>query len=122
VEAGWVQGEIAEAAYRYQQRVEAGEQVVVGVNRYADTHRASLPVFEPNEAVALEQRASLARIRAERDGEAVRAALEEVRRAAEGSANVLYPMKEALGRMATVGEVCGVLREVWGEYRPEVRL
>jgi methylmalonyl-CoA mutase N-terminal domain/subunit len=123
IEAGWMQGQIADAAYAYQQRVEAGEQVVVGVNKFAETSAvAAVPVFLPNEAVAREQAAGLARLRAERDGAAVGAALEGVRRAAAGSENVLYPMREALKRLATIGEVCGVLRQVWGEYRPEVRL
>jgi methylmalonyl-CoA mutase N-terminal domain/subunit len=122
IEQGWMQGEIAESAYQYQQRVEAGAQVVVGVNRFADDHAASVPIFQPNETVAQEQAASLARIRAERDGVAVGEALDSLRRAARGSENVLYPLRAALARLATVGEVCGVLREAWGEYRPEVRL
>jgi methylmalonyl-CoA mutase N-terminal domain/subunit len=122
VEGGWMQGEIAEAAYQYQQRVEAGEQVVVGVNRFVDEQeRGEVAVFAPNEAVAGEQAVSLARLRRERDTAAVGAALDAVRRAAHGTDNVLYPMREALARLATVGEVCNVLREVWGEYRPEVR-
>jgi methylmalonyl-CoA mutase N-terminal domain/subunit len=122
VESGWVQGEIAEAAYEYQLRVEAGEQVVVGVNRFADQEAAKVPVFYPNEAVAREQAAGLAQLRAERDNGEVEAALAQLRVAAMGSENVLVPMREALRRLATVGEVCGVLRQVWGEYRPEVRL
>jgi methylmalonyl-CoA mutase N-terminal domain/subunit len=122
IEAGWMQEQIAEAAYAYQQRVEAGEQIVVGVNRFADAEAAEMALFEPSEAVAREQAGSLERLRAERDGVAVRAGLEELRAAAQGSANVLYPMREALRSLATVGEVCGVLREVWGEYRPEVRV
>jgi methylmalonyl-CoA mutase N-terminal domain/subunit len=122
VEAGWMQREIAEAAYAYQVRVEAGEQVIVGVNRFAEAERVAMPVFAPNEAVAQEQAAGLRRLRAERDKAGVEAALEVVREAAQGSANVLEPMREALARLATVGEVCGVLREVWGEYRPDVRI
>jgi methylmalonyl-CoA mutase N-terminal domain/subunit len=122
IEAGWVQGQIAEAAYEYQRRVEEGEQVVVGVNRFVEQEGASVAVFAPNEAVAREQGAGLRRLRAERDNEGVGAALEGLRRAAAGSENVLVPMREALRRLATVGEVCGVLRQVWGEYRPEVRL
>jgi methylmalonyl-CoA mutase, N-terminal domain len=122
IEAGWVQAQIAEAAYAYQRRVESGEQVVVGVNRFADQEATQVPIFYPNEAVAREQAAALARMRAERDSAAVRAALDGLRRAAQGTENVLEPMREALRRMATVGEVCGALREVWGEYRPEVRL
>jgi methylmalonyl-CoA mutase N-terminal domain/subunit len=122
IEAGWMQGQIADAAYEYQQRVESGEQIVVGVNRFADAGAAQLPLFQPNQAVAREQAEALARLRAERDSAAVGAALDGLRAAAQGSENVLYPMREALKNMATVGEVCGVLRDVWGEYRPEVRL
>jgi methylmalonyl-CoA mutase N-terminal domain/subunit len=122
IEAGWMQAAIADAAYDFQQRVERGEQVVVGVNRFTEAEQAEVPLFSPNEQVAQEQHAGLARLRAERDGAAVGAALEALRRAAGGSENVLPPMREALKRLATVGEVCGVLRQVWGEYRPEVRL
>jgi methylmalonyl-CoA mutase N-terminal domain/subunit len=122
IEAGWMQGEIADAAYAYQQRVESGEQVVVGVNRFTDREETPVPVFYANEAVAQEQATALARLRAERDNAAVSAALDALRQAAQGGDNVLYPLREALKRLATVGEVCGVLREVWGEYRPEVRL
>src|SRR5262249_46391764 len=122
IEAGWMQMQIADAAYAYQQRGEASEQVVLGGNRLADEQAASVPVFYPNEAVAREQAAALSRIRAERDNAAVGAALDTVKAAARGSENALYPMREALRRSATVGEVCGALREVWGEYRPEVRL
>jgi methylmalonyl-CoA mutase, N-terminal domain len=94
----------------------------VGVNRFADAQTAVVPVFAPNEAVEREQAAALARLRAERDNAAVGAALDGLRRAAAGTENVLYPMRAALKGLATVGEVCGVLRDVWGEYRPEVRL
>jgi methylmalonyl-CoA mutase N-terminal domain/subunit len=122
IEAGWIQSAIADAAYDFQQRVESGEQVVVGVNRFADSQAARVPVFYPDEAVSREQAAALERIRAERDNAAIGAALDALRQAAAGTANVLPPMREALRHMATVGEVCGVLREAWGEYRPEVRL
>jgi methylmalonyl-CoA mutase N-terminal domain/subunit len=122
VESGWMQEQIADAAYAFQQAVESGERIVVGVNRFVEEEAAEAPVFKPNEAVAREQVDGLARLRAERDGEAVSAALAELRTAAAGETNLLPPMREALGRYATVGEVCGVLREVWGEYRPEVRL
>jgi methylmalonyl-CoA mutase N-terminal domain/subunit len=122
IEEGWIQEEIANSAYETQQRIEANEQIVVGVNRFTDDGEASMPIFQPNESVAREQAAALARIRAERDNVAVTAALDSLRQAAQGTENVLYPMREALKQMATVGEVCGVLRQVWGEYRPEVRL
>jgi methylmalonyl-CoA mutase N-terminal domain/subunit len=122
IEEGWIQAEIADAAYEFQQRVERGEQIVVGVNRFTSEDATPVPIFYPNENVAREQAESLTRIRAQRDNDAVTEALGTLRSAARGTENVLYPMREALKRMATVGEVCGVLREVWGEYRPEVRL
>ena len=122
IEQGWVQAQIADSAYDFQLRIESGEQVLVGVNRFADAGSAGVPIFAPNDTVAQEQAAGLAQLRAERDNAAVGAALGALRAAAQGSENVLYPMRAALGQLATVGEVCGVLREVWGEYRPEVRL
>ena len=90
--------------------------------RFADAEPTRMPIFQPNDEVAREQTTALSRIRAERDNVAVSAALEALRRAAQGTENVLYPLREALARLATVGEVCGVLREVWGQYRPEVGL
>jgi len=120
IERGIVQQWIADAAWETQQAVESGRQVVVGVNRFVSEDRTRVPVFAANQAAADEQAAALRRTRAERDAGAVEAALEEVRRAACGSANLLPPMREALKRRATLGEVCAVLREVWGEYRPDV--
>ena len=69
-----------------------------------------------------EQIAGLIELRAGRDGSAVSAALEAVRRAAQGSTNLLHPMREALRSQATLGEICGVLRQEWGEYRPNVAI
>jgi methylmalonyl-CoA mutase N-terminal domain/subunit len=122
IEQGWVQSQIADSAYAYQRRVEDGEQIVVGVNRFTAQAEAAIPVFQPDAAVAREQAAALERLRAERDNGAAIAALWGLRAAAQGDENVLPHMREALKCLATVGEVCGALREVWGEYRPEVRL
>ncbi len=120
IESGWMQSNIADAAYSFQQRVESGQQIVVGVNKFVSGGQVAPPIFAPNEQVAHEQTAALERIRAERDNTAVGAALTALKTAARGSENMLYPMREALRQLATVGEVCGALREVWGEYRPEV--
>jgi methylmalonyl-CoA mutase N-terminal domain/subunit len=122
IEDGLIQAEIAEAAYETQQAIERGDQIVVGVNRFVTGDAAAVPVFYPNEAVAHEQVAALARIRQDRDRSAVAAALATVRLAAQGSANLLPPMREALRVQASLGEICGVLRQEWGEYRPEVRI
>jgi methylmalonyl-CoA mutase N-terminal domain/subunit len=120
IENGLIQQEIADAAYWTQQAIENGTQVVVGINKFVSPEHETVPVFHPNEAVAREQAEALRRIRAERDCGAVDAALAEIRRAAQGTENLLEPMREALRVRATLGEICGVLRHEWGEYRPEV--
>jgi methylmalonyl-CoA mutase N-terminal domain/subunit len=122
IEEGLFQQEIADAAYGTQQAIESRAQVVVGVNRFGSAEEAQVPVFYPNEAVAHEQAESLARIRAARDAGAVTSALEHVRAAAAGTTNPLDQMREALRLGATLGEICGVLRETWGEYRPSMGL
>ncbi|MEU3980401.1 methylmalonyl-CoA mutase family protein [Streptomyces sp. NPDC026672] len=130
VERGFQKEEIERNAYRITRETEAGDRVVVGVNRFRlDTRDASgepdgADGAEPyvplrvDPAVERRQTARLARLRAERDADAVAAALAALRRAAGGTDNVLYPMEEALRARATVGEVCGALREVWGTYVP----
>ena len=121
IEDGFMQAHIMDVAYEFQQRIESGEQIVIGVNKFA-AEESPVPIFKPNNAVTAEQIAALSRIRRSRDQAAVQTALDDLRRAAEGSANVLHPMREALKELASVGEVCGVLRDVWGEYRPDVQI
>jgi methylmalonyl-CoA mutase, N-terminal domain len=98
--------------------VEAGRKVVVGVNRFSGGEEEPVSLYQLDPAIAEAQAKSLAGIRADRDGEAVRAALGALADAARGSDNLLVPMREALRRMATLGEVCDALREVFGTYRP----
>ncbi|WP_328927272.1 methylmalonyl-CoA mutase family protein [Streptomyces sp. NBC_00190] len=118
IEAGFQKGEIERNAYRIAQETESGERVVVGVNRFALEREEPYEPLRVDPEIEARQCAALARLRAERDGAAVSAALAAVREAAGGTENVLYPMKEALRARATVGEVCGALREVWGAYEP----
>ncbi|HSH79453.1 MAG TPA: methylmalonyl-CoA mutase family protein, partial [Herpetosiphonaceae bacterium] len=120
IEVGMLQQAIADAAWETQQAIERGEQIVVGVNRFGGAEQQSVPVFYPSEEVAREQAIALKHIRAEREAGAVAAALEDIRRAAGGSANLLVPMREALRELATLGEICSILRDEWGEYHPDV--
>ena len=122
IESGFTPDAIRESAYRQQQEVERGQRVVVGVNRYRDEEadpNAEIvkigPRFESDQVEALRA------VRAGRDPARVGRALDEVRAAARGTANLLPPIREALRGYATIGEVCGVLREVFGEYRPRSR-
>jgi methylmalonyl-CoA mutase, N-terminal domain len=118
IESGWMKQEIEESAFRINQAVEAGERVVVGVNRF------ELDQEEPVELHALDpglqqgQVDRLVEVRKERDQAEVDAPLKELEEAARGSDNLLYPMKQALAAYATLGEVSDVLRGIFGEYEP----
>jgi methylmalonyl-CoA mutase N-terminal domain/subunit len=116
VEQGFVQQEIEEAAFRWQQEVEAGERVIVGVNRFAETEEERIELLRIDPATEQRQLERTARVRAERDAQAARESLARVREAAAGTENLLPPMREALRAYCTVGEICGVLREQWGMH------
>ncbi|MFG2891874.1 methylmalonyl-CoA mutase [Streptomyces sp. NPDC048248] len=118
IEHGFQKGEIERNAYRIAQETDAGERVVVGVNRFQLDEEEPYEPLRVDPAIEAQQVERLATLRAGRDGRAVTAALAELRTAAGGTANVLYPMREALRAKATVGEVCNALREVWGTYEP----
>jgi methylmalonyl-CoA mutase N-terminal domain/subunit len=118
----WMKNEIEESAYREAKRIEAGEQVVVGVNSFTIAEEEPTETLKLDPEIGRRQAAKLEKIRAERDNASVKEALEDVRAAAKGTDNMLPPMKEAFRQMATLGEVCGVLREEWGVYRPESTL
>lgn len=118
IERGFQKGEIERSAYRIAQETDGGERVVVGVNRFTLDEEEPYEPLRVDHAIEAQQAERLARLRAGRDRAAVDAALDELRRAAAGTDNVLCPMKEALRARATVGEVCDALREVWGTYVP----
>ena len=124
IEQGYIQQEIADAAYRYQQAVEKGERIVVGVNAYQieeEARRLKRLVVDP--AVEARQRERLAALRARRDSERVSAMLARVEAAARASDEMLMPLLiAAVEAECTLGEICGVLRQVWGEYRPPTTL
>ena len=112
----YMQEAIHESAYRYHESLRTGGHTVVGLNKYAEDDDASVEILKVDPAVERGQVARLAAVRAARDKAQMHALLADVRAAARGTQNLLYPMKDALRAGATVGEVCGVLREEWGEY------
>ncbi|MET9493262.1 methylmalonyl-CoA mutase family protein [Streptomyces sp. NPDC006552] len=118
IEHGFQKAEIERSAYRIAQETDAGERVVVGVNRYRLDAEEPYEPLRVDPAIEAQQAQRLATLRAERDQAAVDAALDALKKAAEGDDNVLYPMKDALRARATVGEVSNALREVWGTYVP----
>ncbi|HET9657443.1 MAG TPA: acyl-CoA mutase large subunit family protein, partial [Kineosporiaceae bacterium] len=121
IEQGFQKDEIERSAYRIATEIDAGERTVVGVNKFTVDEEEPYEPLRVDPAIEQQQRESLAKLRADRDGGAVARALEALRAAAAGTDNVLYPMKEALAARATVGEVCHALREVWGTYVPPDR-
>ncbi|WP_225850048.1 methylmalonyl-CoA mutase [Streptomyces sp. HPF1205] len=118
IERGFQKTEIERNAYRIALATDAGERVVVGVNRFKLDEEEPYEPLRVDPAIEAQQAERLAELRAGRDQAAVDAALAAMRKAAEGTDNVLYPMREALKARATVGEVCNALREVWGTYVP----
>jgi methylmalonyl-CoA mutase N-terminal domain/subunit len=116
IEQGFVQSEIEASAFRYQTDVESGERVVVGVNAFTEDGGERVELLRLDPEIERRQRERTARVRTERDSAAARAALDEVGRVAATDANLLPALREALRVRCTVGEICGVLRELWGTY------
>ncbi len=117
VEEQYPQKEIGESAYRFQREVEQGDRLIVGVNAFKAEKDAPIELLHIDEKVAEEQKARLAQVKAERDHEAVQAALAKVEAAARGIDNMVPPVLEAVKTYATLGEICDVFRKVWGQYR-----
>jgi methylmalonyl-CoA mutase N-terminal domain/subunit len=118
IETGWTQRRIADSAYRFQTRVEAGERVVVGVNRYTNYAEDKVEIMKVGPRHQAAQSRALTRLRARRDQSAVARRLADIESAARGTENMMPPLKAALADYVTIGECCAVLRKVWGEYRP----
>ena len=118
IEAGYQKREIEKSAYDVVTSVEDGSRTVVGVNRFRRDEDEDYEPLRSDPTLEAQQAERLARLRAERDDADVRRHLDALRAAASGTDNVLYPMHDALRARATVGEVCNVLRDVWGVYHP----
>jgi methylmalonyl-CoA mutase, N-terminal domain len=118
LESGVVQRMIEDSAYREARRVESGDSVIVGVNRFVEEGGSEVPAMAVDHSVEKDQSVRLKSLRAARDAKAVESALDDVRSTAAGDGNLLYPMKTALQRDATLGEVSAALEDVFGKYRP----
>jgi methylmalonyl-CoA mutase N-terminal domain/subunit len=116
IETGWFSSEIAEASFAYQQKLEKGDKKVVGVNVHTGTAGQPVEILRVSHQVERDQVAELARRRAARDGAAVDAALASMVAAARSGENMIPSMLAAAQAEATLGEICGTLREQWGSY------
>ena len=117
IEAGFFQREIAEAAFRYQREIDTDQRVVVGVNEYTTDEALTIPLSEMDPEGERRQIERLNRVRRERDNQAVEERLAALEDAARGDANLMYPILDAVRAYATLGEIMGVFRQVFGEYR-----
>ncbi|HEY8672246.1 MAG TPA: methylmalonyl-CoA mutase family protein [Candidatus Dormibacteraeota bacterium] len=119
IESGWMQELIQDEAYRTEQAIAAGDKVIVGVNRHTETEEVGAPLlFRPDLRVIAEQEQRLAAHRAHRDAASVDAALGAVRNAATSDQSLMPRIVDAVRAEATLGEICGALRTVFGEYHP----
>ena len=117
IEKGFVQREIQDSAYQYQREIEQGERVVVGLNRFQVEEEKPTNLLRVDPAVRMAQIEKLDRLRSSRDGSAVEVALSKLRKAAESTQNLMPLILAAVREYATLGEICDVMREVFGEYQ-----
>lgn len=122
IEQGFIQREIQKSAYGYQKATESGEQVVIGVNKFAVEEPLPIDLLKVNPAVRGRQVEKLAKLKSERANSKLESALSGIKKAAEGQSNLMPPIYEAVKSYATVGEICDALREVFGEYEAPVTI
>lgn len=118
IEEGFQQRMLADNAYKYQKAVDNKERIVVGVNEFKDGKPIEPAQFTVSEDVAIKQTEKLNKLKATRDNERVARALAAVKEAAQNDENLGDYMIEAVEAYATIGEICGVLKEVYGKYTP----
>ncbi len=118
IQRGYIQGEIQDSAYRTQQAIEKGEQLVVGVNAYASDEKVTLERLVVDPAIEAAQCTRLAELRTRRDGARVSELLSQLETAARGNGSLMPLFIECVENDITLGEICGVLRRVFGEYHP----
>jgi methylmalonyl-CoA mutase N-terminal domain/subunit len=116
IEEGYIQKEIADAAYVYQKEMEAGESILVGVNKFTQEKEAFESLFTVNDSIRIQQIEKLVRLRANRDNAKVSAILANLKIAANSNENLMPIIIEAVENLATLGEIADTLRSVFGEY------
>ena len=122
IESGYIQREIQNSAYEYQQEIEGNEAIVVGVNRFQNEAERAVKTLRVDPAIERTQVERLHALRARRDAAAVETSLRKLAEGAQGTENVLPRILDCVEAFATVGEISHRLREVWGEYREAVTL
>jgi methylmalonyl-CoA mutase N-terminal domain/subunit len=122
IEKGYIQQEIQESAYRYQKEIEAGERVIVGVNKFQSKEAPPQGLLKVDPQVREIQIKRLVELRSSRDQRQVGISLQELKKVAQGDGNLMVPILEGVRALCTLGEICDVLRGVFGEYEPMVKV
>jgi methylmalonyl-CoA mutase N-terminal domain/subunit len=122
IERGYIQKEIQDSAYKYQMEIESNDRIVVGMNKFQIKEGAPKGLLRVDPAVGEFQKQKLVNLRQERDNKIVDATLENLKKAAQTDENLMPLILDAVRAYATLGEICGVLREVFGEYQQSVIL
>ena len=117
IEAGFIQRQIEDSAYEYQKQIETKERIVVGVNEFQSKDTVKVPILKIDKEVERRQVERVKKVREQRDNSKVEACLKRLEDAAKGDENLMDPILEAVKQYATIGEICDVLRGVFGEYR-----
>jgi methylmalonyl-CoA mutase N-terminal domain/subunit len=116
IEKGYPQREIQEAAYRYQKQVESGDKFIVGINKYADDEPVPIDILRIDQAVEDEQVERLRKLRESRDSDMANRSLENLQKAANGNENLMPFILDCVRAYVTLGEICGALKEIFGEF------
>jgi methylmalonyl-CoA mutase N-terminal domain/subunit len=119
IEAGFCQREIAEASYHYQREIETRERTIVGVNEYVMDEPVEIPILEMDPQGEQRERQRLARLRSERDNGLASQRLQALRETCQGSDNLMPYILDAVNAYCTLGEICGVMRQVFGGYQEQ---
>ncbi|MFH1758917.1 MAG: methylmalonyl-CoA mutase family protein, partial [Pseudomonadota bacterium] len=120
IEKGYIQQEIQESSYRYQKEIEHGKKILVGVNKFQIQEPPVKGLLKVDPKVREVQVKKLAELRASRDSRQVEASLEGLKKVAKGNGNLMVPILDSVRAYCTLGEICDVLRGVFGEYEPIV--
>ena len=122
IERGYIQKEIQDSAYTYQRQIESEERIVVGMNKFQIKEPKPTGLLKVDPAVGELQKQKLIKLRENRDNKLVSQKLADLKKAAQGDDNLMVPIKDAVKVYATLGEICDVLREVFGEYQQNIIL
>lgn len=122
IDMGYIQKEITDAAYKYQMEIESGDKIVVGMNKFKVEEEAPKGLLRVDPSVGEMQKKNLLELKKERNNESVNVKLEALKKACEGTENLMPYILEAVKEYATLGEICGVMREIFGEYEQSALL